>query len=141
RCERTFVERGQPLDIQAIVTDLDGVPVPDRLVQIQAARMDWHTVRGTWSQEATDVQECSVGSTTEPVTCTFKTETGGEYQITATGTDGSGSKNQSPITRWVSGGQRPAARKVEQEAVTLIPHKESYHPGDTAEILVQSPFT
>ena len=52
-----------------------------------------------------------------------------------------GRKNQSRFTRWVSGGQEPASRKLEQEAVTLVPDKETYQPGDTAQILVQSPFT
>ena len=40
----------------------------------------------------------------------------------------------------MSGGQRPPARQVEQEEVTLIPDKKEYRPGDTAEILVQAPF-
>ena len=31
--------------------------------------------------------------------------------------------------------------KVEQEKVTLIPDKQTYQPGDTAQILVQSPFS
>ena len=141
RCDRTFVQRGDPLKIDIIVTDLDGAPVPDRPVQVQAARMEWRTVRGTWQQEAVDVQECSVGSGPEPVSCTFKTEVGGQYEITATVTDSSGRKNQSRFTRWVSGGQLPASRKVEQEEVTLIPDKESYQPGDVAQILVQSPFS
>lgn len=141
RCERTFVERGQPLDIQLIVTDLDGVPVPDRSIQVQAARLEWRARGGDWKQEAVDTQECTVGSTTEPVSCSFKTEVGGEYQITATITDDQGRKNQSQLTRWVSGGQRPTSRQVEQEEVTLIPDKESYQPGDVAQVLVQAPFS
>ncbi len=76
RCDRTFVERGQPLKIDIIVTDLDGVPVADRPVQVQAARLEWRTVRGAWQQEAVDVQECTVGSGSEPVSCTFKTDDG-----------------------------------------------------------------
>jgi len=44
------------------------------------------------------------------------------------------------LTRWVSGGQRPPSREVEQEQVTLIPDKEIYQPGDVAEVLVQAPF-
>ncbi len=54
--------------------------------------------------------------------------------------DDKGRANRSQFTRWVSGGQRPPAREVEQEEVTLIPDKKDYGPGDTAEILVQSPF-
>ena len=55
-------------------------------------------------------------------------------------TDEQGRPNRSEITVWVSGGQRPPAREVEQEEVTLIPDKKDYQPGDTAEILVQAPF-
>ena len=141
RSERTFVQRGQPLKIDVIVTDLDGVPVADRPVEVQAARLEWRYSRGSWREEPADVQTCTVGSTEEPVTCTFETEVGGEYEITATVTDALGRQNQSQFTRWVSGGKRPPARKVEQETVTLIPDKESYQPGDVAEILVQSPFS
>jgi uncharacterized protein YfaS (alpha-2-macroglobulin family) len=140
RSERTFVERGEPLVIELIVTDLDGVPEPDRPVEVQAARLEWKYARGGYHQEAVDVQKCTVGSTEEPVSCTFETEVGGEYQITATVTDAFGRKNQSQFTRWVSGGQRPPSREVEQEEATLIPDRESYQPGDVAEILVQSPF-
>ncbi len=141
RSERTFVQRGQPLVIELIVTDLDGIPEPDRPVEVQAARLEWKYARGGWREEAVDVQTCTVGSTEEPVSCTFDTEVGGEYQITATVTDAMGRKNQSQFTRWVSGGKRPPARKVEQETATLIPDKETYQPGDVAEILVQSPFS
>jgi uncharacterized protein YfaS (alpha-2-macroglobulin family) len=49
--------------------------------------------------------------------------------------------NQSTFTRWVSGGERPPTRNVEQEQLTLIPDKQLYAPGDTAEILVQAPFS
>ncbi len=141
RSDRTFVQRGDPLDIDLIVTDLDGAPVVDRRIEVQAARMEWKYRQGTWREEAVDVQECVVGSATEPVSCTFKTEMGGEYQITATVTDSLGRKNESQFTRWVSGGKRPPSREVEQETVTLIPDKESYQPGDVAEVLVQTPFS
>ena len=140
RSARTFVEQGTPLDIDAIVTDLDGNPVEDRPIQMRAARMEWKYTLGTWQQQEADVQECSVGSTLEPVTCSFATTLGGEYRITATIQDAQGRTNQSELTRWVSGGKRPVSRNVEQEDATLIPDKELYQPGDTAEILVQSPF-
>ncbi|MEJ2758666.1 MAG: alpha-2-macroglobulin family protein, partial [Anaerolineales bacterium] len=52
-----------------------------------------------------------------------------------------GRANQSQITRWVSGGELPPSREVEQEEAMLIPDKENYAPGDTAEVLVQSPFS
>jgi len=141
RSERTFVERGKPLEIEVIVTDLDGNAVPDRPVEVRAARMEWLFRQGAWREEAVDVQTCTVGSVLVPVSCTFETTVGGEYQIAATITDADGRQNRSQFTRWVSGGQRPPARKVELESVTLIPDKESYQPGDVAQVLVQSPFS
>jgi uncharacterized protein YfaS (alpha-2-macroglobulin family) len=141
RSDRYFVERGTPLKIEFIVTDLDGKPVPDRPVEVQAARLEWKYQDSNWSEVEVDVQKCSLGSALQPVTCTFQTSVGGSYRITAVVTDELGRKNQSQFTRWVSGGQQPPARKVEQETVTLIPDKETYQPGDVAQILVQSPFS
>lgn len=141
RSDRTFVEKGEPLVIEAIVTDLDGNAFADYPINLQAARLEWKYSQGQWREEAADVQECTVTSKTEPVTCEFKTDLGGAYRITATVRDDRERLNESEFTRWVSGGKRPAARNVEQEQITLIPDKESYQPGDTAEILVQSPFS
>jgi len=139
--EKYFVEKNEPLDIEIIVTDLDGEPVVDRPIQVTAARLDWQFEAGRWTEVEVDPQECTVGSQTEPVTCTFQTPIGGEYRITALIRDELGRQNKSQFTRWVSGGELPPAREVEQETATLIPDQENYQPGDIAKILVQSPFS
>jgi len=136
-----FVEKGAPLKVDFIVTDLDGNPMDNRPVEITAGRLEWKFNNENWTEEIVDVQTCSLLSTPEPAICSFETPLGGSYQITAIVTDELGRKNQSRFTRWVSGGQQPPSRKVEQEKVTLIPDKETYQPGDTAQILVQSPFS
>ncbi len=141
RSERYFVERGDPLNIEMIVADLDGEASSGVPIEVTAARLEWMYRDGRWGQEEVDLQECDLSSTLEPVTCTFDTTIGGRYQITAIVTDELSRQNMSRITRWVSGGQRPPSREVEQEEVTLIPDSDSYQPGDVAEILVQSPFS
>ena len=141
RSSRTFVEQGEPLDIEAIVTDIDGNTVAGTAVQLTASRLEWLYRDGQWREEAMDTQTCDITSTTEPVTCTFNTDTGGEYEITAVLTDAQNRQNQSTLTRWVSGGKQPVQRNVEQEALTLIPDRQEYQPGDVAEILVQAPFS
>ncbi len=137
---RTFVQRGEPLEIRAIVTDLDGNAVEDRPIRLRAVRLQWKVTRGVWNQEEVDPQECTVGSLLEPVSCTFNTDIGGTYRIRAEITDGMGRVNRSEFTRWVSGGKQPVQRSVELEEVTLIPDREFYQPGEIAEVLVQSPF-
>jgi len=141
RSDRYFVERGTPLKVDFIVTDLDGNAIENRAVEITAGRLEWKTKNGIWVEEVVDVQTCSLLSKPEPATCSFETPLGGSYQITAIVTDELGRKNQSRFTRWVSGGQQPPSRKVEQEKITLMPDKETDQPDDTAEILVQSPFS
>lgn len=141
RSARYFVEKGTPLKIDFIVADLDGNPVANRPVEITAARLEWKYRGGEWKEEEVDLQACTVRSGLEPGTCTFETPIGGSYRITAVVTDEQDRKNQTRITRWVSGGQRPPSRMLAQEEVTLIPDKETYQPGDTAQILVQSPFS
>ena len=141
RSDRYFVERGTPIKIDFIVTDLDGKPVTDRPVEIRAARIEWKYRGNSWSEEEVDIQKCKLGSKLEPVTCTFETSIGGSYRITALVSDELGRQNMTRIERWVSGGQRPPSRKVELEQVTLIPDKETYKPGDVAHILVQAPFS
>jgi alpha-2-macroglobulin len=141
RSERYFVERGIPLEIEFIVTDLDGVPVPERTIDVQAARLEWKFTEGSWGLNEVDVQECALKSAEEALSCTFETPIGGRYQITASITDEQGRRNQSRLTRWVSGGELAPSREVEQEEAVLIPDRDAYQPGDVAEILVQSPFS
>lgn len=141
RSQKVFVDRGTPLKVDFIVTDIDGKAVADRPVEVRAARLDWKYKDGTWQDVEVDTQTCIQGSSPDPVSCTFETKLGGTYRITATVTDDQGRKNQSQLTRWVSGGKTPPARQVQQEQLTLIPDKENYQPGDVAQILVQSPFS
>jgi uncharacterized protein YfaS (alpha-2-macroglobulin family) len=93
RTERYFVERGKPLKVEFIVTDLDGNPVSRRPVKLTAARLDWVYEDGGWTETETEVQTCETESKSEPDSCTFETPVGGSYQITATVTDEQGRKN------------------------------------------------
>jgi len=140
RSQPTFVERGTPLQVDAIVTDLDGAAVAGTLITVQSVRLKWQYLHGEWQEVEVDEQTCSRTSATEPVSCTFETPEGGTYRITAWIADASDRRNVTEITRWVSGGQRPASRQIEMEEVTLIPDRAEYQPGDTARILVQAPF-
>ncbi|MCL4860764.1 MAG: hypothetical protein KJZ93_15215 [Caldilineaceae bacterium] len=140
RSARYFVQAGQPLEIDVIVTDLDGNAIAGLPVTVRAARLDWAYEQGRWQEVETTPQECTVDSAAAPVSCTFTTDMGGQYRISATVQDSEGRTNYSEFQRWVSGGQRPTAQRVEQEEVTLIPDKDSYQPGDVAQILVQPPF-
>ncbi len=140
KSERTFVQQGQPLVVQSIVSDLDGGLVKNREVKMRAVLLDWTYEKGQWVQKEADAQECSVRSTDGPVKCTFTPKKGGVYRVTARIMDDRERPNESELTLWVAGGQQPPRRDVSQEKVELIPDRREYRAGETAEILVQAPF-
>lgn len=140
KSERYFVQEGQPLVVNSIVTDLDGRAVAGREVKMRAALLDWKQVKGEWKQIESKAEECTVKSGSEDVKCTFRPKTGGMYRVTARVYDDRERPNESELTLWVAGGKQPPRREVAQEKAELIPDRKEYRAGDTAEILVQSPF-
>ena len=141
RSARNFVRAGDGLDIEAVVTDLDGNPVADRDFEVTAERLIYRHVDGEWVEVALDTETCETTSRQAPVDCEFAAETGGRYRIGAHVVDGSGRTSRTEVTRWVAGGMAVVpSRNVELEVAELIPDAETYADGDTAEILVGSPF-
>jgi uncharacterized protein YfaS (alpha-2-macroglobulin family) len=140
RSRRTFVQKGEPLEIESIVTDLDGTAIANRSIRMRAVRLDWTFENGQWKQQEADPQDCEVKSAADAVKCSFATKEGGQYRVTATILDDRERPNESELTLWVAGGKVIPRRDVEQEKVELIPDRKEYRAGDTAEILVQAPF-
>jgi alpha-2-macroglobulin len=145
RTDRPFVERGTPIRVDAVVTDVDGAIVAGRAVEVVAGRVEWVQSGGEWTEQLADEQRCTVTSTADAtdasMRCEFTTEVGGQYRITARVEDDGGHVNRTELTQWVSGGEGRPTRGVEQDQVTIVPDAETYQPGDTAELLVQAPFS
>jgi uncharacterized protein YfaS (alpha-2-macroglobulin family) len=140
RSERTFVQQGEPLIVETIVTDLEGKAVTNREIKMRAVMLDWVFEKGQWTQKETNAQDCTVKSASDAVKCTFTPKLGGMYRVTARIQDDRERPNQSALTLWVAGGKTPPKRDVEQETADMIPDRKEYKAGETAEILVQSPF-
>jgi alpha-2-macroglobulin len=141
KSDKTFVEKGQPLIVNSIVTDLDGNLVAGREIRMVATRLKWEQQKGEWTQVETDPQECLIRSSASAVDCSFQTKESGQYRVKATVRDDRERPNQSELKLWVSGivSMGPPDNDNEEE-VELIPDRHEYKPGDTAQILVQAPF-
>ncbi len=145
---RTFVQKGEKIAVESIVSDIDGNLVKDRDVEIKAVLKDWQFDKGAWKEVTVDEQTCPIKSLSEPGAvatgfpkCEFIAKNGGRYTITATVMDERERFNESEFTVWVPGGKTPPKRNVEQEEVQIIPSKKDFAPGDVAELLVIAPFT
>ena len=137
---RTFVQAGDRLDLDVIVVDIDGNPVADQQVVVNSVRLEWQFDAGSWGEVEVPDESCEIVSSTEAQVCSFRPSEGGRYRMTATVTDDQDRTNLTEITRWVAGGDRPTRRNVSLEELTLVPNGQDFQPGETAEILVQSPF-
>jgi len=144
KTDRTFVQKGEKINIDSIVSDIDGKLVADRNAEVKAVLKDWQFDKGSWKEVVVDEQTCSIKSTASnqsTPTCSFTAKQGGQYTITATVMDDKERFNESVMTVWVPGGKQPPKRNVEQEEAQIIPSKKDYAPGDVAELLVIAPFT
>jgi alpha-2-macroglobulin len=134
KSEKTFVQQGEPLVVQSIVTDLDGRAIPNRDVSMRAVLLDWKQIKGEWKEVETEPQDCEIKSAPDAVRCTFNSKLGGRYRVKATIEDDRGRANETEMTLWVAGGKRIPNRGVDEEKVELIPDRKEYKAGDTAEI-------
>ncbi|HSK01039.1 MAG TPA: Ig-like domain-containing protein, partial [Kofleriaceae bacterium] len=140
KAPKPFVEKGTPFALDVIGVDLDGKAAPGARIEVKAVRLDWEYKGGKHTTKEVDPQVCAVTAAAKPGTCSFATKEGGTYEVTATIVDAKGRPNQTKLTFWVTGGDRPPAREVEREQVQLIPDRQAYAAGTTAELLVQAPF-
>ncbi|NNC81328.1 MAG: hypothetical protein HKN94_14390, partial [Acidimicrobiales bacterium] len=140
RSATSFVRPGETIDFDLVATTIDGDRVVGQSITVDFTRLEWQNVGSEWKEVGVESTRCEVESETEDVRCSFTPTTGGSYEVKATVIDELGRDNATTMTRWVSGGQARPNRRVEQEQVDLIPDSETYAPGDTAEILVNSPF-
>ena len=140
RSTQQYVQQGDPIDVESIVTDIDGKVVSGRPFTITATRVESQFVNGAWVETDVDPRHCNVTSSTKPVSCSIKTGAGGQYKISAVVTDDAGGRNRSELTRWVSGVDTVPTRNLAQGSATVIPNQDTYHPGDVAQLLVVAPF-
>jgi hypothetical protein len=141
RADRTFVEAGQPLRLETVVTDIGGALVAGREVAVEALRREWKRKDGAWREEDAERLTCAAVSTAQgPAACELTPKRGGTWQVRASMVDAEGRANRSTLTLWVTGGKRPPRRELDREQVQLVPDRERYRPGDEAHVLVVAPF-
>ncbi|GIW73318.1 MAG: hypothetical protein KatS3mg102_2860 [Planctomycetota bacterium] len=141
RSDRTFVSRGESFRLEAIACGIDGELLAGRSIALEAVRLRQRRERGRWIEEEVDRQRHELRSSAEgPVAWSFTPEQGGTWRVRARVVDDADRPNESELTLWVAGGEAVPARGLAEQELTLIPDRREYAPGETARLLVQSPF-
>ncbi len=145
-------QAGEELGVDVVTVDWDGKRLPRQELEVEVYRREWVNTfiendlgGGAWEWETVDTLVYSDTLTTDgnaEGVITFTPEEGGSYRVVA----------QSPISQfpnspirsstwvWVSGSEYVSWRRENNDRLTLISDKSTYVPGETAEILIPSPF-
>ena len=144
-----FWTAGTPQEIALLAVRPDGRRVSGVPVKGTVVRREWHRVQrardgveeqvGEWVADT--VARCDLVSADEPVSCKFTPAAGGTYIVSFRATDDVGRTASTSFYRWATGKDWIPWNDENQFKLDLIPDKTRYAVGDTATILVASPFT
>jgi uncharacterized protein YfaS (alpha-2-macroglobulin family) len=140
----------KPVTIDVLTVNPQGKPEPETNVEVIANRIRWYSVRERaedgnyyWNSRAEKTpvftQTMTTGTDGTAV-FTFTPDEAGEYKIEATGRDRAGHMIRSATYAWVSGRAYTAWRQENNDRIQLIADKKEYKPGETARLLVASPY-
>lgn len=143
-------EAGQPYTLKAIAADPEGKLIADQKITATLYRRTWQNVRrktagaayeyvSRMMDEKVAVEEVSSKGDL-PAELRLTPEKGGYHWVLAEVKDTQGRINQAAYDFYVSGGGPVGWRMDNDDSLTLVPDKQEYRPGETAKIMVQSPF-
>ncbi|MFN8562123.1 MAG: Ig-like domain-containing protein [Anaerolineae bacterium] len=143
-------QAGQETTANLIAVDWESSPIPDQTLQVSVVERRWSSVqetddagRTTWTWEVEEIPVTDGEVTTDAngkATFAFTPPNGGIFQITATTTDEQGNEIVASNTIWVSSSEYVSWRQQNSNRIDLIADAQDYQVGDTAEILITSPF-
>ena len=142
-------QAGQELGVDVVTVDWDGQRLPNKDLDVEVYRREWINTfvenerGGTWEWETEDTLVYTDSITTDNRAegeVGFVPEEGGSYRVAVSGRDAAGRLVRSSTWLWVSSSDDVAWRRENNDRFDLISDKSSYVPGETAEILIPSPF-
>ncbi len=151
RADRYVGTAGEEMAFELAAVDWDAAPVANQSASVEIVERRWYSVQE--ENEAgeviwrTSVEEIPVTAFDEVVldgdgrsSVAFTPPNGGVYKAYVRARDGDGKTAVASTYVWVSGSDYVSWRRLNDHSFDLIADRDSYQPGDTAEILIASPF-
>ena len=144
-----FADAGKSISTEIAAVDLSGNAQPDVHVSVEVQQVQWHAVRRasgrgfyTWESEKKEVPagHFDVATAASPVRLEIPVEHGGYYIVTATAKDAEGRQARTDASFYALGAGYTAWERYDHNRIDLVPEKKTYRPGQTARILVKSPW-
>ena len=141
---------GDEAEVNVITVDWDSDSVAARDVDYRVVERRWFSVqeedqfgRTVWTRDVEEIEVATGTVTTDAdgrAVVNFTPPNGGTYKIYAASRDDAGNTIQSSVFVWVSGREYIPWRQQNSNRIDLISNADEYQIGDTAEILIASPF-
>jgi len=144
--ESYAVASGSQSRVAVTAVDWEGAPVAGQAIHMTLDRITWTQAVGTdgtidWEEQAERVNEADLPSRADgKAAVTFRPERPGSYRMRVEGKDRSGRAAVSSLTLWAYGAERFTWRSAGTNRIALVADRGEYKPGDTARILIPSPF-
>ena len=145
--ESYAVSSGSSTPVAVTAVDWDDAPVGNQKASLTVDRITWNqTVQDDgmfgWEEQAERISESTLTlDASGKATYSFRPERSGTYHLRVEGKDAAGRTASSSLTLWVYGPEAFSWRSTGTNRIALVADRSEYEPGDTARILIPSPFS
>ncbi len=144
-----FVEQKDGVSTALVAVTPEGVVTPGVKIEVTLSQTQYHSVRraegnGFYTWETT-VKQVNVGSWTvtsgaDPAPLNVPLPSGGSFRLAARARDAEGRSTTTELSFYSLGPGYTAWTRYDHNRIDLVPERTVYKPGDTARVMIQSPW-
>lgn len=150
RSQDYLVSKDQPAKIQVLAVSTEGKTMPGKTLQVSSYERTWNTVKrksvdgdyyfeNNYDDKLLETKNVTTdGDGLGSVE--FNLKQGGDFKIEATAKDSRGNQVKSSTSVYVSSGEFVNWGSENNDQIELVTDKMEYKVGDTAKILIKSPY-
>lgn len=145
-----FVSAKDGVATELVAVTPEGAATAGVSVKVELKKIQWHSVRRaegngfyTWESEKKEVDAGTWTTTTRqaPVPLQIPIKHGGGYYVMrATAADAQGRRTETSTSFYATGDGYTAWERYDHNRIDLIPERATYKPGETARLIVKSPW-
>ena len=134
---------------ELIALDLNGLPVAGVTATVSLVRQQWNSVRRAegsgfynWDSERIEIPagEWTITTGERPVPISMAIPEGGSYLVRVVARDRDGRRTRTELSTYVMGDGYTAWERYDDNRISLEPEKKTLKPGETARVMIKSPW-
>ncbi|MGE5358103.1 MAG: MG2 domain-containing protein, partial [Bacteroidales bacterium] len=144
-----FVQQKDGLKTEVVAVAPNGAAASGVNVEVTLTQVQWKSVRRAegdgfynWESQRTEVPagRWTVTTAEQPVPLEIPLATGGYFVLRATAKDKEGRTSATTLSFYSLGEGYTAWARFDHQRITLVPERKTYKPGETARVMIQSPW-